>query len=319
MIGPKSGSCGTAAFLRQPVYVTDIETDPLWEDYRELVRPHGLRSCWSSPILANDGHVLGTFALYHRAPRAPDQFAREVLQRASHVASIVLERRALDEQLRALTARIEAIREDERTAIARDIHDQLGQALTALKLDLGWLTRRIPEPTLTNKLGEMAHAADEILRSVRRISADLRPGLLDDVGLRAAVEWQAEDFTQRTGTACHVRSEIGDLRLERTLATAVFRIFQEALTNVTRHASASKVDVTLVLDHGQLRLDIVDDGVGIPEVGARSSTLGILGMSERARRLGGDCTVKRQVPRGTMVSVLVPLRFPVEHLGGVGA
>ncbi|MEO8845482.1 MAG: GAF domain-containing protein [Kofleriaceae bacterium] len=319
VIGPSAGSCGTAAFLRQPVYVTDIETDPLWENYRELVRPHGLRSCWSSPILANDGHVLGTFALYHREPRAPDESARDLLQRASHVAGIVLERRALDEQLRALTARIEAIREDERTTIARDIHDQLGQALTALKLDLGWLTRRIQEPPLTRKLDEMAHAADDIIRSVRRISSDLRPGLLDDLGLRAAVEWQAEDFTERTGTKCRVRSEIGDLRLERGLATTVFRIFQEALTNVTRHASASQVEVVLVLDHGQLRLDVIDDGIGIPDVGPRNTTLGILGMSERARRLGGDCTVKRQAPRGTVVSVVMPLRFPTEHLGGVGA
>lgn len=315
-IGPRAGSCGTAAYRREPVYVTDIATDPLWEDYRDLARRHGLGSCWSVPMLSNEGgRVLGTFALYHREPRVPDASARELLARASHVTGIVLERRALDEQLRALTARIEAIREDERTVIARDIHDQLGQALTALKLDLGWLSRRISDAELHGKLGEMARATDEIIRTVRRISADLRPSILDDIGLQAAIEWQAEEFEQRSGIHCRVRAEIGDLRLERELATTVFRIFQESLTNVARHADAREVDVTLVLDHGQIRLEIVDDGVGIPEVGPRNSTLGILGMGERARRLGGSCTVKRRTPHGTVVTLVMPLQFPSERRG----
>lgn len=315
-IGPRAGSCGTAAYRREAVYVTDIATDPLWDDYRELARRYGFGACWSVPILSDEGkRVLGTFALYHREPREPDAAAREVLERASHVTGIVLERRALDEQLRALTARAEAIREDERTAIARDIHDQLGQALTALKLDLGWLGRRLDAGELHAKVDEMARATDEIIRTVRRISADLRPGVLDDIGLQAAIEWQAEEFEQRSGMRCRVRAEIGDLRLDRELATTVFRIFQESLTNVARHAGAREVDVTLVLDHGQIRLEIADDGVGIPEVGPRNSTLGILGMGERARRLGGACTVKRRAPHGTVVTLVVPLRFPSERRG----
>jgi PAS domain S-box-containing protein len=312
-IGPRSGSCGTAMFRRAPVFVTDIETDPLWDDHRELARRHGLRSSWSFPILGEHGRVLGTFALYHRTPRAPDDAARELMQRAAHIAGIVLGRRALDEQRRALPGRIEAAREDERTRIARDVHDQLGQALTALKLDVGWLQRRTTDPALAGKLDDMARSTDDILRAVRRIAADLRPGLLDDVGLRAAIEWQAEDFARRTGTPCTVRSELGDLQLERGLATNVFRIFQEALTNIARHASARSVEVSLGLDHGQLRLEIADDGVGLPEVGPRGTTLGILGMRERAWRLGGECTVERREPHGTIVTVVVPLRFPAEH------
>ncbi|HWO24723.1 MAG TPA: GAF domain-containing protein [Kofleriaceae bacterium] len=315
-VGERVGSCGTAAYRREPVYTTDIATDPLWDDYRELAERHGLGSCWSVPILSEEGRrVLGTFAMYHREPREPDEAARELLKRASHVTGIVLERRTLDEQLRALAARTEAIREDERTAIARDIHDQLGQALTALKLDLGWLGRRIEGGELSAKVEEMARATDEILRTVRRISADLRPGILDTIGLQAAIEWQAEEFEQRSGMRCRVRAEIGDLHLDRELATTVFRIFQESLTNVARHADARQVDVTLVLDHGQLRLEVADDGVGIPEVGPRRSTLGILGMGERARRLGGSCTVKRRAPRGTVVLLVMPLRFPSERRG----
>jgi signal transduction histidine kinase len=296
----------------------DVEADPLWDDHRELARAHGLRSCWSFPILGEHDRVLGTFALYHRTPRAPDDAALELMKRAAHVAGIVLGRRALDEQRGALAGRIEAAREDERTRIARDVHDQLGQALTALKLDVGWLQRRITDPALAGKLDDMARSTDEILRAVRRIAADLRPGILDDVGLRAAIEWQAEDFTRRTGTPCSVRAELGDLQLERGLATNVFRIFQEALTNIARHAGARHVEVSLGLDHGQLRLEIADDGVGLPEVGPRGTTLGILGMRERAWRLGGECTVKRRVPHGTTVTVVVPLRFPADHATDLG-
>lgn len=332
-IGPAAGSCGTAAYRRAPVYTADMATDPLWADHRELAGLSGFAACWSVPILTEEGkRVLGTFALYHREPRTPDAAARQLLERASHVTGIVLERRALDEQLRALAARLEAIREDERTAIARDIHDQLGQALTALKLDLAWLGRRLGPGGLGGGLGdgglgatelggkvdEMTRATDDIIRTVRRISADLRPGILDDIGLEAAIEWQAEEFEKRTGMRCRVRAEIGDLRLDRELATTVFRIFQESLTNVARHADAREVEVTLVLDHGQLRLEIADDGVGIPEVGPRNSTLGILGMGERARRLGGACTVKRRAPHGTIVTLVMPLRFPAERRGAGG-
>ncbi|HET7504562.1 MAG TPA: GAF domain-containing protein [Kofleriaceae bacterium] len=317
-IGPRAGSCGTAMFRREPVFVTDIATDPLWADYRELARAHGLGSCWSFPILDQDDRVLGTFALYHHAPRAIDDAARELMQRAAHVAGIVLARRALDEQRRALAGRIEAAREDERTQIARDVHDQLGQALTALKLDIGWLQRRTQDEPLTRKLDDMARATDEILRSVRRIASDLRPGILDALGLGAAIEWQAEEFTRRTGTPCAVKTDLTELQLERELATSVFRIFQEALTNVARHASAHKVEVVLGLTHGQLRLEVADDGVGVPEVGPRGATLGILGMRERAWRLGGDCTVKRRSPHGTIVTVIVPLRFPAERQAELG-
>ena len=312
-IGPAAGSCGTASYRRQPVFVQDVATDPLWEGYRHLVLPHGLRACWSSPILATDGRVLGTFAIYHREPCLPGPLELALIERARHVAGIAIERRQLDDAQRALAARIEAIREDERTGIAREIHDELGQALTALKLDVAWLARRLgTDDAIGEKLAEMASNADEVLHVVRRISAELRPGILDDLGLLAAIEWQAEEFAARGGTACTVRSEVGDLRLERNLATAVFRIFQEALTNVARHASATEVTVELSLERGHLRLQVSDDGVGLPEAATRPRSLGLLGMRERARRLGGDCVIRRREPRGTVVSLVLPLRFPVD-------
>jgi len=137
--------------------------------------------------------------------------------------------------------------------------------------------------------------------------------ILDDLGLRAALEWQAEELARRIGVPCELAAEIGDLQLERELATTVFRIFQEALTNVARHASATRVDVHLWLERGHLRLDLADDGIGVPEIAPRSATLGLLGMRERARRCGGECTVRRRDPRGTIVALSVPLRFPSER------
>ena len=315
-IGPHAGSCGTAMYRREPVITEDIEHDPLWADYKQLVLPYGLRSCWSCPIIGNDGHVLGSFALYHLESRRPSARGMEAAKRVAHVTAIVIERRVLDDELQALTTRIEAAREEERTTIARDIHDQLGQSLTALRLDVGWLQRRSDDPIILRKLEDMAQTTDDVLRTVRRISADLRPGVLDTLGLPAAIEWQAEEFQRRTSTECRVIANVSDLQLERDMSTNVFRIFQEALTNISRHAAAAHVEVSVRLERGKLLLEIADDGIGMPEIAPRGTSLGILGMRERARRLGGDCTVKRRSPRGTIVSVSVPLRFPAERASG---
>jgi PAS domain S-box-containing protein len=314
-IGPRAGSCGTAAFRRDMVIVEDIASDPLWADYKDVALQHGLRACWSTPILSNDGHVLGTFAIYDRSVRAPTPGAMALVHHAVHVASIAIERRLLDEQLRALSERIEATREEERSGIAREIHDVLGQALTALKLDIAWVARRRgDDPAISGKLREMMSSTDELIASVRRISSELRPGILDDVGLAAAVEWQAEEFGRRTGIRASVSSALGDVQLERGLATAVFRIFQEALTNVARHANATEVRVDLRLERGRLKLSIADDGVGIAEGLQRTGSLGLLGMRERARRLDGECVITRREPHGTLVSLTVPLRFPADRV-----
>ncbi len=311
-IGPRAGSCGTAAFERRTVFVTDIDTDPLWEDYRELAARAGLRACWSQPILATDGRVLGTFALYYREPRVPDERHRELIARATHVAGIAIQRKEIDDQLRALSARADAVREEERTAVAREIHDQLGQALTALKMDIAWVARRTrgePAPdAILAKLDAMSRLTDGIIDDVRRISAELRPGVLDDLGLVAAIEWQAGEFEERTGTTCVVRADVGSIeRFERNLSTAVFRIFQEALTNVARHAEATHVEVEIRCRDGSVELEVRDDGKGIPDEAISSpSSLGLLGMRERARRLGGSIALSRGA-RGTSFSVVVPM------------
>jgi PAS domain S-box-containing protein len=227
---------------------------------------------------------------------------------------IALERNQLEEQLRDLSAHVEATLEDERTSIAREIHDELGQSLTALKMDIAWIVRRasggsspLSHDALVGKLAEMSSLTDEVIRQVRRISTELRPGVLDDLGLIAAIEWQAQDFEERTGTPCVVRSNANDAAIERPLATAVFRILQESLTNVTRHARADHVEVRIDIDDQELSLEVCDDGVGItPEDAASPKSLGLLGIRERAHRFGGTVTIGPGEPRGTIVSLRVP-------------
>jgi PAS domain S-box-containing protein len=311
-VGPKAGSCGTAAYTRRPVLAVDIEKDPLWQDYRELTRPFGLRACWSTPIFAKSGRVIGTFAMYYREPRAPADADLELIERATHVAGIAIERAQLEEQLRALTAHLESVREDERAGIAREIHDVLGQALTAIKMDIAWVARRVAASSLgdvPDRLRSMSEATDEIIEAVRRISAELRPGVLDDLGLVAALEWQARDFEARTGTTCTVEaSGVDDVELEPQITTAVFRICQEALTNVARHAHATSVEVTLARTHDGLELQVKDDGDGIDEDALyRPTSLGLLGIRERARRLGGWARVGPAEPRGTVVKLVLPI------------
>ncbi len=219
----------------------------------------------------------------------------------------------MEDQLRALSAHVESVREEERAGIAREIHDTLGQALTALKMDIAWVARRVTEDNpardaILDKLHAMSRATDEVLDEVRRISAELRPGVLDDLGILAAIEWQGQRFEERTGTSCVVRSNLDGERLDRELSTAVFRIFQEALTNVARHAEATRVDVRIERSDGALCLEVRDDGKGIgPEDEHRATSLGLLGIRERARRLGGTATVRPAEGKGTVLSLALPL------------
>jgi PAS domain S-box-containing protein len=231
---------------------------------------------------------------------------------------IALERNRLEEQLRDLSAHAEARLEDERTSIAREIHDELGQSLTAIKMDIAWILRRhsstsqpLSKVELVGKLTEMSAMTDDVIRHVRRISTELRPAVLDDLGLVAAIEWQAQEFEERTGTPCLVRSNVSDAPIERPLANAVFRIFQESLTNVARHAHAEHVEVRIDVDDDGLTLEVRDDGNGItPEAADSPKSLGLLGMRERAHRFGGSVTISRGEHRGTLVVLRVARTGP---------
>jgi len=223
------------------------------------------------------------------------------------------------EQLRALAARLQSVREEERTRVAREIHDELGQAMTAIKLDLAALMRELPAggegPAL--RVERLLKLVDATIQSVRRIATELRPGILDDLGLAAAVEWAAEEFQARTGITCHITLPERDIALDSERSTAVFRIFQETLTNVARHANASEVAVTLAREGDNLFLEVHDNGKGIPDEGLiEPQSLGILGMRERASLLGGDLTITRGSGGGTTVKVRILAAEP--SAGGAG-
>ena len=212
-------------------------------------------------------------------------------------------------QLRELTARLQSVREEERARVAREIHDELGQALTAIKLDLASLIRalRADQQDELDKAESILRLVDQTILSVRRIATELRPGILDDLGLVAAVEWAAEEFEARTGIKCRLDLPDGDIAIDPERTTAIFRILQETLTNITRHAEATQVYVRLGQDNGSIVLEVRDNGRGIGE--AQLSTgrsLGILGMRERALLLGGELTIRGAPGKGTVVSVVIP-------------
>ncbi len=236
--------------------------------------------------------TLGTYRDVTEAKRAEGQL------RASRAA------------LRSLATRQQDIREDERTRIAREIHDSLGQALTALKLQLvAAQDSAVTEaPALSARLAETAAMVDDLVKSVRRIATDLRPPILDQLGLPAAVEWLAQDFSRRTGLRCETAIFPTDGAISSELATALFRIVQEALTNVLRHSGATRVDIELGVRSGCVMLEINDDGSGITEAGMGPGSLGILGMRERAAALGGVLEVAPRSNGGTRVAAWFPPR-----------
>jgi two-component system sensor histidine kinase UhpB len=231
----------------------------------------------------------------------------------------VSERRAAEEelrqsreQLRDLSAHVEWAREEERANIARSIHDDLGQALTALKFELSALRAGVgagaPAADLVAGIDQMTALVTGTVDHVRRIAKELRPGLLDDLGLVAALEWQVQEFSDTTRIPCAFHPVPGELRLPRPLATTFFRTAQEALTNVARHAQARRAEVRLLRQGARLVLEVEDDGRGIGAEELRSArSLGLLGMKERARRLGGDVSIEGHPGRGTKVALAVPL------------
>ena len=219
--------------------------------------------------------------------------------------------RAIADDLRRLTQRLQTVREDERTRIARELHDELGQVLTALNMDLHWLKGRSwhdSEPTQA-RIASMCELADSTIQSVRRICSDLRPAILDDLGLVAAIEWQAREFGARTGIRCYLSLPQTPVELLSEQSTEVFRIFQESLTNIARHAHACEARVELRVASGVLLLRVTDDGVGITEKqSTETRSLGLAGIRERALRWGGRVEISGASGRGTAVALHMPIQ-----------
>ena len=216
------------------------------------------------------------------------------------------------QELRELSARVLEAREEEKTRIARELHDELGQLLTALKMDLAWLRERLPEtgPELAARADGMSALLDRTVSSSRRIAADLRPLMLDDLGLAEAAQWLVEDFGKRSAIRVEMQAP-EDLALEalsKGAATALYRALQESLTNIARHSGAKSAWIVLALENGTLHLEIEDDGRGIAaEDLGKSSSLGLKGMRERIAYYGGSLEVARAPRGGTRLRVRMPL------------
>lgn len=214
------------------------------------------------------------------------------------------------DQLRALAAHLQSVREEERASIAREIHDELGQACTAIKMDLALIGRRISkrQDQLRAKIESSMRLVDDMIVTLRRIASDLRPRALDDLGLAAALEWQGQEFEKRTGIHCQLTLPREPLNLDSERSTAIFRIFQESLTNVARHAQATRVEARLEIEDDQIIFRVQDDGKGMdPQEAKAKKSLGLVGMQERAHLLKGEVRIEGIPGSGTTMMLRIPL------------
>ncbi|MDE3234917.1 MAG: PAS domain S-box protein [Bacteroidota bacterium] len=212
-------------------------------------------------------------------------------------------------QLRELATYLQKVREEERKYIAREIHDEFGQLVTGLKMDVSLLKAKIEKrlPDLAPRLSETIELADQVVKSVRRISSELRPSVLDDIGLAAAIEWQSKEFEKRTGIPCSFKHNLKDDHLSVDVKSNLFRIYQESLTNIMRHAEATEVKVSLIEKDDYIHLIIKDNGKGFTEAG-KSKSFGLLGMKERAIMINGIFAIESELQKGTTIQISVPLK-----------
>lgn len=241
-----------------------------------------------------DGRFIGHFGIQ-----------RDVTQRRQEENEILRSR----QELRDLTARLQLVREEERTCIAREVHDELGQSLTALKFDLAWLKSRMTDRALIDRVQSIMARIDGAMDTVRKIATDLRPSILDDLGLVAAVEWQAQEFERSTGITAELEVQTTYPELDDACATTAFRILQETLTNVARHAHATRVKIALQVSSKELMLEVRDNGRGISKSDLLSSTsLGLIGSRERALACGGKLVIRGIRDHGTIALLRIPIR-----------
>ncbi len=317
------GIPGWVLQYKVPYGTSDAAHDPMIQ--HDLSINADVRSIICTPILDSADEVLGYFDIRNKLDgdgfTINDQDMLMALAPAASIAiqnglayqqrlATVSELKESSRQLQAFAANLELVREEERTQIARELHDQLGQALTAMKFDLVWLADHLGprDTTLAQKAKTITAQMDTMIKTVRRIATELRPGMLDDLGLAASIEWQAHDFEKRTGIVCAVSVPSEDLLLSRAQSVALFRIFQEALTNVARHANAQNIEAKLVATPDVVTVEVHDDGRGIQakEIAGLHS-LGLLGMRERAKRLGGTFDIHGVPGEGTILTVSIPI------------
>ena len=312
-------------------------------EHLELTRALGLQSVMIVPLVTR-GHTLGALTLvvsaesgrqytaadlalaeelaqraalavdnarlYAEAQQLNTELEERVLQRTAELQAANIQLETSRAQLLRLAHYERTAREEERSRLAREIHDELGQDLTGLKMDLAWLQKHTgpTQKDLLQKFKAMSDLVDTTIQSVRRIATELRPGILDDLGLLAAMEWQLQEFEKRTGIRCRFISSLEQVALDADGTTVLFRILQETLTNVARHACATQVEVSLDQEQDTVSLRVQDNGRGIAESEVDGSkSYGLLGMRERVRLRSGDFTIQGTPGQGTTVVIRLPL------------
>ena len=297
-------------------------TDRLQETFPEdkFLVTWDLQSYLGVPIYDESGGITGHLVVMDTEEKQYSPEIMAILSLFSIRAEAELKRIRIQEdlehsreQLRKHTNRLEKIREEERTNIAREVHDQVGQMLTGLKFDLAWMEKRIPPKSdaVLEKIQSMDQLIDSIIRAVQKFCSDLRPDVLDVLGICEAIEWQAREFEKRTGIRTILKFSPEHIPLDSERATAVFRLFQETLTNVARHAEATEVRTQLSWIDSVLTLEVRDNGKGISKSQIQNSkSLGLLGMRERAFNFGGELTLEGFPGKGTRVSLQLPVKEP---------
>lgn len=250
--------------------------------------------------------VVLTDAIVHRLAVEGPRHDCDRIGLADERGRAELERLASREQMRRMSANMEAVREEERKRIALEIHDELGQLLTALKMDVSLLTRHLAgDSVATEKVEEMRELVERTIDFMRHLASQLRPAALN-FGLASALEWLAEDFSRHTQISCHFHIEGVEPSCAEPRATTIFRIVQESLTNVARHAGASRVDVTLVSTATGIEISICDDGRGFDIIAASAShSCGLQGMAERARLIDARLSIRSEPNFGSIVLLFV--------------
>jgi hypothetical protein len=247
-----------------------------------------------SPIRDKAGHITGTVGI-----------SRDISERKAAESEVIKSRA----QLRELSNYLQSVREAERARISRELHDELGQTLTALKMELGWLKDRLPaEPAmLRTRVDRLVQIVDHSVTDLQRIASDLRPMILDELGLASAIQWLVQNFSERSPLVVGLSFEPNDVAYSKDVSTAAFRIVQEALTNIARHSGAASASIVARHADEELQLEISDDGRGMDVARSRREHLGLVGMSERAHMLGGSMEIDSAPGRGTRISVRLPL------------
>jgi PAS domain S-box-containing protein len=302
----------TIALTQQPLILTDAQADSRFQKWGGTDYTRG----WMGVPMISKEKFLGYITLDSRQIAAYGQKQAEMAQAFANQAAVAIENARLYEKvrtgnkrMRALASYLQNAREEERTRIAREIHDEFGVLLTSLKFDLAWILKQLPgDQSLVDKGQEMKNSLDALIENVRQVATELRPGLLDSLGLTAAMEWQGQEFEKRTGIKFMLDFGSDDFSLGSDLDTALFRIFQETLTNVSRHAEATQVEVNIQRDQEKVSLTIQDNGKGITEKQISDpKSLGLIGMQERVNTWGGKFSIQGQAGHGTLVSVTIPI------------